>query len=252
MQQSPLYLEVTGGRWALRGAPFTINGCTRTLPYHLIDGMYLRYAFPMSPHPKPSAEEPTTLNRLQEAIRKDAERLLVVLMKRFHVSLHPRRYRSVSQLGTTHKAICILHNICVESPRRNCLRRRRRVAEGDGGTICGVGGEAGGGSDGGERKRGGSSASGTAAAGEAAPGVGCAGGVGGVIAAAGAPAPGGGAGGVAAAVDNIDAVGNKPPALNPSAHPHAAGSAPQPPSAAAARAAFRDPLPSAAAEAAAL
>jgi len=32
MQQSPLYLNVTGGRWPPRGTPFTINGRTRLLP----------------------------------------------------------------------------------------------------------------------------------------------------------------------------------------------------------------------------
>jgi len=31
MQQSPLYLDVTGGRWPPRGTPSTINGPTRTL-----------------------------------------------------------------------------------------------------------------------------------------------------------------------------------------------------------------------------
>jgi len=80
--------------------------------------MYPRYAFLMSQNPKPSTKEQTTFNRLQEAIRKDVERLFGVLMKRFHVALHPGRYRSVSQLVTTCKAICILHNMCVES--RSC------------------------------------------------------------------------------------------------------------------------------------
>jgi len=102
MQQSPLYLDVTGGRWPPRGTPCTINGRTRTLPYYLVDGIYPRYTFLMSPHPKPSSEEQKTFKRLQEAIRKDVERLFGVLMKRFHVALHPGRYRSVSQLVTTY------------------------------------------------------------------------------------------------------------------------------------------------------
>jgi len=91
MQQSPLYLDVTGGRWPPRGTPFTISGRTRTLPYYLVIGIYLCYAFLMSPHPKLSTEEQTTFNRLQEAIRKDMERPFGILMKRFHVALHPGR-----------------------------------------------------------------------------------------------------------------------------------------------------------------
>jgi len=225
MQQSPLYLDVTGGRWPPRGTPFTINGRTHTLPYYLFDGIYPRYNFLMSPHPKPSTKEQRTFHCLQEAIRKDLERLFGSLMKRFHVALHPGRYHSVSQFVTTYKAIFILRIMCVESRRSNFLSRRRRAVGSDGGTNCSVGGDAGGGSGGGDGQSGGASAGGTAAAGALAPGGGSAGGVGGVIAAAGAPAAGGGVGGVAAAIDNIDPVGNAPPALNPATHPPAAGMA---------------------------
>jgi len=101
MQQLPLYLDVTGGRWPLCCTPFTINERTRTLPYYPVDGNYPRYAFLMSPHPKPSTEEQMTFKNLQEAIRKEAERPFGVLMKRFHVARHPGRYHSVSQLVTT-------------------------------------------------------------------------------------------------------------------------------------------------------
>jgi len=225
MQQSPLYLDVTGGRLPPRGTPFTINGRAHTLPFYLVDGIYPRYAFLMSPHPKPSTEEQTTFNRLQKAIRKDVKRLFGVLMKRFHVALHPGRYRSVSQVVTTYKAICIVHNMCVESRRSNVLSRRRRAVGGDGGTYCGVGGDAGGASDGGKGQSGGTPAGGISAAWAVAPGDGSPGGIGGVIAAAGAPAPGGGVGGVAAAMGIIAAVGNAPPALYPVALPSAAGMA---------------------------
>ena len=209
MHHSPLYLDVTGGRWPPSKMTYTINGRTRTLPYYVVDGIYPRYACLIPPHSRPSTEEQTTLNRLQEAIRKDVERLFGVLMKRFHVALHPGRYRSVSQLVTTYKAICILHNMCVESRRSTFLSRRRRAAGGDGGTNCGVGGDAGGASDGGDGQSGGEQAVGAAAAGEPAPG--------------GAAADG--AGGVAAAMGNIDAAGNAPPALNPAPHPPAGGMA---------------------------
>jgi len=182
---------------------------TRTLPYYLVDGIYPRFAFLISPHPKPSTEEQTTFNRLQEAIRKNVERLFGVLMKSFHVALHPGRYRSVSQLVTTHKAICILHNMRVKSRRSTFLSRRRCEVGGDGGTNCGVGGDAGGVSDGGDGQSGGAHAVGDAAAGEPAPG--------------GAAADG--SGGVAAAMGNIDAAGNAPPALHPAPHPPAAGMA---------------------------
>jgi len=207
MHQSPLYLDISGGRWPPRNKPYTINGHTRTLPFYLVDGIYPRFAFLISPHPKPSTEEQTTFNRLQEAIRKDVERLFGVLMKCFHVALHPGRYRSVSQLVTMYKAICILLNMCVESRRSTFLSRRRREAGGNGGTNCGVGGNAGGVSDGGDGQSGGAHAVGGAAAGGPAPG--------------GAAADG--SGGVAAAMGNIDVAGNAPPALHPAPNPPAAG-----------------------------
>jgi len=71
-------------------------------------------------------------NRLQEEVRKDVERLFGVLKQRFHIALHPGRYRSVKMLVLTFKAICILHNMCVES-RREGLFRCCRCAEGPNG-----------------------------------------------------------------------------------------------------------------------
>jgi len=88
---------------------------------------------------------------------------------------------------------------------------------------CGICVHAGGGSSGGEEQSGGTPAGGTVSFAPPAPGGGGAGGGG--FASAGAPAPGGGFGGVASATDNIGPLGNAPPALNPAAHPPAAGMA---------------------------
>jgi len=186
-----------------------MNGHTRMLPFYLVDGIYPRFAFLISPDPEPSTEEQTTFDRLQAANRKDVERLFGVLMKRFHVALHPGRYRSVLQLVTTYKAICILHNMCVESRRSTFLSRRRRDTGGDGGTNCCVGGDAGVVSDGGDGQSGGAHAVGGAAAGGPAPDRAAADGL----------------GGVAAAIGKIDAAGSAPPALHPDPHLPAPGTA---------------------------
>jgi len=207
MHQSPLYLDVTGGRWPPRNKSYTINGRTRTLTYYLVDGIYPRFAFLISPHPKPCTEEQTTSNRLQEAIRKDVERLFGVLMKRFHISLHTGRCLSVSQLVTTYKAICNLHNMCVERRRSSFLSFRRRVEGGAGGTNTGVGGNAGGAPGCGDGQSGVAHTVGAAVAGGPAPGGGAA----------------DGAGGVADAMGNIGAAGNAPHVVHPASHPPAAG-----------------------------
>jgi len=39
MHQSPLYLDVTGGRWPPRNRSYNIDGRTRTMPYYLVDGI---------------------------------------------------------------------------------------------------------------------------------------------------------------------------------------------------------------------
>ena len=137
LNQSPLYLDVTAGRWPPRDKPSTVNGSIRTLPYYLVDGMYSRYAFLVSPHPMPIFEEAKTFNRLQEATREDVGRLFGVLTKQVHIALHQGRYCSMKQLITTYKAVCILHNMFVECLPDAFLSRRRRAR----GTNDGAGGE---------------------------------------------------------------------------------------------------------------
>jgi len=51
---------------------------TTPVLYYVVDGICPGSAFLMAPHPKPSTEEQTKFNRLQEAIRKDMERLFGV------------------------------------------------------------------------------------------------------------------------------------------------------------------------------
>jgi len=171
-------------------------------------------------------------NRLQEAVRKDVERLFGVLQKRHHVALHPGRYRSIKQLILTYKAVCILHNMCVEHRRENLLSRSRRnggEAAGEGGT--GVGADNGG--AGGEHRPGAYAGGAIHANGHGGNGNGGLGGGGeqsggahaGGTAAAGGPAPGGGGDSVAAALNTIDAAGNPPPALQPVAQPPPGGMA---------------------------
>ena len=159
----------------------------------------------MSPHPMPMTDEAKTFNRLQEAIRKDVERLFGVLTKRFHIALHPGRYRSVKQLITTYKAVSSLHNMFVESRRDGILSHRR----GAGGTNEGGGA----GSDD-------ESPAGAAVAGTRGPDGNDGGADDGGAAAAGGPVPGGGG-----ATGKADAFGtaNLHPAWNAVGQPPPAG-----------------------------
>lgn len=181
LRQSPLYFDVISGVWPPRTFDYTLNGRTRSLLYYLADGIYPQYAFFATPFATPQTPQDRTYNRLQEALRKDVERLYAVLTARFHVALHPARFRSVRRIILAGKAVAILHNMTVEQRRGSFLSRRRTGR--DHGALAGGGGGAAG-PDGGPAAMGG---------GPAAGGRGDGGG-GGSAAGGGGPARGGGGG----------------------------------------------------------
>ena len=110
-----MYMDVITGKWPPRDFSFTVNGNTRTLLYYLVDGIYPRFAFFVAPYPNPQTRKQRTFNRLQEALRKDVERLFGILTARFHVMLHPCRLWSVPQMVLTTQTVAILHNMVVEA-----------------------------------------------------------------------------------------------------------------------------------------
>jgi len=117
MHVSPLYISVTNGERPPGTFSYTANGMTRTLLCYLVDGIDHRFACFVSPFPDPTTEVEVTLNRLQEALRKDVERLYAVLTARFHVALYPVKYSTVKQMVTVTKAVAILHNMVTEKRR---------------------------------------------------------------------------------------------------------------------------------------
>lgn len=185
LQQSPLYQDVTAGLWPPRKFTFTANGRARTLLYYLVDSIYAHYAFSVRPYPTTTTRKQKTFNRLQEAVRKDAERLYAVLTARFHVALHPARMGTVPQITTVAKAVCILHNMVTEM-RRDGYFSRTRTGYGAGAAVSGAtaGGAGGAAMDGTFAGVGGPGGGGAAAAGQAA-GLGG----GGVLPALGIPPP---------------------------------------------------------------
>eukprot|EP00170_Pyropia_yezoensis_P006476 contig_26434_g6497 len=117
MYQSPLYHDVTSGAWPPRDKPFTVNGRTRTLLCYLVDGIYPHYPCFICAYPNTDTPKKKVFNRLQEAIRKDAERLYGVLNSRFHVAPHRARYATITAVIEVAKAIAILHNMVTEIRR---------------------------------------------------------------------------------------------------------------------------------------
>ena len=203
MHASPLYLSMTGGEWPPRTCSYTVNGTTRTLLYNLVNGNFPPFAFFVSPFPDPTTEVETTFNRLQEALRKDVERLYAVLSARYHIALHPARHVTVKTMVTVAKAVAILQNMVTEKRRDGYVSRTRmaaaaQLAAGGSGGGDAVGGGAEGVGNGAVETP---AAAGDAAGGAAGDGVGEGGGGGkgftpnGGAPAAGVGAAGGGAGG---------------------------------------------------------
>jgi len=67
--------------------------------------------------PTPSHPQTESFNRLQEALRKEVERLYGALTASFHMLLHPGRFGSVEQMMLAGKAATILHNMEMEHRR---------------------------------------------------------------------------------------------------------------------------------------
>lgn len=215
LRQSPLYHDVISGWWPPRSFPYTLNGRTRSLLYYLADGVYPRYPFFATPYPTPQTPQDRTFNRLQEALRKDVERLYAVLTSRFHVALHPARFTTVRRVVRAGQAIAVLHNMVVKHRRDGFLSRQRMGASHahDGVGAAGGGGESGAGdggpagADGGSGVGGGGAESGGAAGDAGGRGVGGGGAGGGGPTGAGGQAAGGlGADGLPP-VPNVQAIG---------------------------------------------
>jgi len=110
------------------------------LLFHAADAGYPRYALFVLPHPKTDCPKLLVYNRLQEAVRKVAERLYAVRWSRWFIMKYPARYMAVLIRRTTDKATAILHNMAVEHKRHGFIAAvRGSAAAADGGSRTGDG-----------------------------------------------------------------------------------------------------------------
>jgi len=125
LASSPLMLDVNAGVWPPRNISYTLNGRTRRLLFYTADRGYPRYALFATPHPIPDTRKRSVYNRLQEPVRKDAERLFAVMPSRFNIVLRPARFTSVFRMINTGKAAAILHNMAIECTREDFVAQQR-------------------------------------------------------------------------------------------------------------------------------
>ena len=65
---------------------------------------------------------------MQEALRKDVERLYAVLACQFHIIMRPARFETVGALRRAGTAVAILHNMNVREDKNGYLAQRRMAA----------------------------------------------------------------------------------------------------------------------------
>jgi len=84
--------------------------------------------FFVTPYPDADTPRKRTYKRLQEALRKDVERLHEFLTGRFNVLLHPERFTMVETIRQAARAVTIFHNIMVKRNRHGYVSLRRAAS----------------------------------------------------------------------------------------------------------------------------
>ena len=96
--------------------------------FYAADQGYPRYAIVAHNFSHPDTPRRLVYNRLQEAVRKHAERLYAVWWSRWFITKYPARYMTLPRLINTATAVAILHNIAVEHRRHGFVASTRMEA----------------------------------------------------------------------------------------------------------------------------
>jgi len=131
LASSPLMLDVSAGLWPQWNIKYKLNGRTHRLLFYAADQGYPRYALFAMPHPKPDTPKLLVYNRLQAAVRKDAERLYAVIPSRFNIVLRPARFTTVSRMIDTGTSVAIFHNMAIECTNGGFQAQRRKQDHAD-------------------------------------------------------------------------------------------------------------------------
>lgn len=128
LNASPLFMDIKEGLWPPRNFTYKANNRTRRLLYFLSDSGYPTYPIFVQPHPNPNTIKKRTFNRLQEALRKEAERLYAIKRKRFNIALYPARFAGMPTIINVGKAVAIMHNMATAHRRSGYLGQMRMEA----------------------------------------------------------------------------------------------------------------------------
>jgi len=111
LDKGPFMFQYVNG--AFPSAQYVVNGHTYNLPYFLADGIYPDWTCFVKAISQPQGEKRQLFSALQEARRKDIERLFGVLQARWHILARPSLYWDEQTLQMIWKTCIILHNLIV-------------------------------------------------------------------------------------------------------------------------------------------
>jgi len=120
----PAFSDVCAGVWPST-CPFSINSWHRNMPYYLVDGIHPKYPIFVAPYPIPVTSEEQAINRLQQAVSEDVERLYSVMTSRFHVALRPARAFHMANIAPAARAVESMHDMITVLRRNGYVSRRR-------------------------------------------------------------------------------------------------------------------------------
>nr|XP_043633271.1 protein ALP1-like [Erigeron canadensis] len=116
LNQSPLYDTVRNG--TAPNSSFIVRGRYYKRGYLLTDGIYPRWSTFVKAYPHPVDPKEKKFKRVQEAARKDIERVFGVLKGKWKILERPIRFYDLDKIGKVVEACCILHNMIIKDNGR--------------------------------------------------------------------------------------------------------------------------------------
>nr|XP_043637903.1 protein ALP1-like [Erigeron canadensis] len=116
LNKSPLYDSVRNG--TNPNSSFILRGRLYKRGYLLTGGIYPRWSTFVKAYPHPVDPKEKKFKKVQEAARKDIERVFGVLKEKWKILERLIRYFDLDKIGKVVEACCILHNMIIKDDGR--------------------------------------------------------------------------------------------------------------------------------------
>lgn len=124
LYSSPLFRDIMNGYFKMESQPtykITSKGEERSMFYLLVDGIYPSWPFLVKPIHTATSTEVAFFSSIQEAKRKDIERLFGVLQARFAILRRELKQWDIIDILNISNSCVILHNMIVRIQQEGCF-----------------------------------------------------------------------------------------------------------------------------------